>query len=308
MTISKQNKLPTLFALILVIGAIFLFGTTAYAAADPTQESPAPIVATLTVKEVWLTGDTLHINVAERGAGTEQTLELNLRDYAKAADEYVTVQATDSSGKTSNSVTFKNPYYEPTATPEPLAPVDTMSGESESAVSDGRKPLTPDGTGTVLDNVTEVDGKEFFTVETPDGNVFYLIVDRQRDSDNVYLLNAVNEDDLASLAKPATGASGGDGKSVSAIPSTEVTPTPAPIETTPTPEPEPEPQKDGGGNAGTIAFIVIAVVIFGGAAYYIKIVRPKKSGASEPDYEPEDDFDDDEEIDVDSESEDGDDE
>jgi hypothetical protein len=158
-----------------------------------------------------------------------------------------------------------------------------------------------------LDNVTDGDdpsragSKEFFTVETPDGNTFYLIVDRQRDSDNVYLLNAVNEDDLASLAKP------GDGKTVSAIPETEVTPTPAPVETTPTPTPEPEPEpQQSGGNAGTIAFIVIAVVIFGGAAYYFKIVRPKKNGESEPDYETEDDFDDDEEVDLDSE--DGDDE
>jgi hypothetical protein len=313
MTISKQNRRHTkprgfgavVFALILVIGAMFLFGTTAFAAADTAQDEPAPDTATLIVKEVWLTGDTLHINVAERGSGEEQTLELNLRDYAKAADEYVTVQATDSGGRTSNSVTFKNPYYEPTATPEPATP----SGTSESAVSDGSntagngRPLTPDGTGTVLDNVTDGDGKEFFTVETPDGNTFYLIVDRQRDSDNVYLLNAVNEDDLASLAKP------GDGKSVSAITTPEVTATPEPQTTTePTPTPEPEPQKSGGGNTGTIAFIVIAVVIFGGAAYYFKIVRPKKSGASEPDFEPEDDFDDDEEIDVESDDEDGDDE
>jgi hypothetical protein len=313
MSISKQNRRyakprgfgAVVFALILVIGAIFLFGTTAYAAGDTSQDEPVPTEAeaTLIVKEVWLTGDTLHINVAERGSGEEQTLELNLRDYAKAADEYVTVQATDSGGRTSNSVTFKNPYYEPTATPEPATPSDT----SESAVSDGEKPagadspLTPDGTGTVLDNVTDDDGKEFFTVETPDGNTFYLIVDRQRDSDNVYLLNAVNEDDLASLAKP------GDGKSVSAIPTPEVTETPEPQTTAePAPTPEPEPQKSGG-NTGTIAFIVIAVVIFGGAAYYFKIVRPKKSGASEPEFEPEDDFDD-EEIDVESDDEDGDDE
>ncbi|GHV14334.1 hypothetical protein FACS1894219_10300 [Clostridia bacterium] len=307
MSILKQNRRFTLFALILVIGAIFLFGTTAYAADDTAQDDPAPIEATLIVKEVWLTGDTLHINVTERGSVDEQTLELNLRDYAKAADEYVTVNATDSSGRTSNSVTFKNPYFEPTATPEPITPGDTVPGESESAVSDGNnpaddgRPLTPDGTGTVLDNVTDGDGKEFFTVETPDGNTFYLIVDRQRDSDNVYLLNAVNEDDLASMAKP------GDGKSVSAIPTPEVTTTPAPAEVTPTPEPEPTPEKPSDGN-GTLIFVVIAVIAVGGAAYYFKIVRPKKGGASEPDYEPEDDFDDDEEIDVDSDDEDGDDE
>jgi hypothetical protein len=298
MPITKQNKRLTkprgfivlLFALILVIGAIPFFGATAYAAEDEQ-----PVEATLTVKEVWLTGDTLHISVTERDTSEEQTLELNLRDYAKPADEYVTVQATDNSGRTSNSVTFKNPYFEPTATSEPATPSDT----SESAVSDSR-PLTPDGTGTVLDNVTDGDGKEFFTVETADGNVFYLIVDRERTSDNVYLLNAVNEDDLASLAKP------GDGKSVSAIVTPEVVATPTPVE--PSPTPEPAPQKSDKSNTGTIVFIIIAVVVIGGAAYYIKIVRPKKGGSPEPDYEPEDDFDDDEEIDVDKDDEDGDDE
>ncbi|MDR3310536.1 MAG: DUF4366 domain-containing protein, partial [Oscillospiraceae bacterium] len=213
----------------------------------------------------------------------------------KPADEYVTVQATDSSGKTSNSVTFKNPYYEPTATSEPITPVDT----SESAIPDGKSPLTPDGTGTVLDNVTDGDGKEFFTVETPDGNVFYLIVDRQRDSDNVYLLNAVNEDDLASLAKS------GDGKSVSAIPAATAPPSAVTATPEPTvePTPEPEPQKSGNSNTGTIAFVVVAVIVVGGAAYYIKIVRPKKNGASGYDDEPEDDFDDDEEADLESDDE-----
>jgi hypothetical protein len=303
MSILKQNKLLPLIALMFIIGAMFFCGTAKAYAADSPAGEPTPTVTaetpadslTLIVKEVWLTGDTLHINVAERKTGDEQTLELNLRDYAKPADEYVTIQATDSSGRASNSVSFKNPYYEPTTTPEPIMPIDT----SESAAPDGKSPLTPDGTGTVLDNVTDGDGKEFFTVETPDGNVFYLIVDRQRDSDNVYLLNAVNEDDLASLAKP------GDGKSVSAIPTPEVTATPEP-QTTAEPATESAPEKSN--NNGMLIFVGIAVVVIGGAAYYIKIVRPKKSGASEPDYEPEDDFDDDEETDIETGDEDGDDE
>ncbi|GHV32911.1 hypothetical protein FACS18949_05440 [Clostridia bacterium] len=39
---------------------------------------------------------------------------------------------------------------------------------SESGISESGKPFTPDGTGTVVDNATNADGKEFFTVETPD--------------------------------------------------------------------------------------------------------------------------------------------
>jgi hypothetical protein len=32
-------------------------------------------------------------------------------------------------------------------------------------------PFTPDGAGTVLDNATDGDGKEFFSIESADGNV-----------------------------------------------------------------------------------------------------------------------------------------
>ena len=49
-------------------------------------------------------------------------------------------------------------------------------------------PLTPDGQGTVLDNATDDEGKEFFTVTTADESVFYLVIDRQKNGENVYFL------------------------------------------------------------------------------------------------------------------------
>lgn len=64
------------------------------------------------------------------------------------------------------------------------------------------KPFTPDGTGTVIDNATDEEGKEFFTIMTPSENVFYLVIDRQRSTENVYFLNAVTEADLLALAEP----------------------------------------------------------------------------------------------------------
>jgi hypothetical protein len=285
----KKTKPLPLLALMLVMGAFLFAGTTtAYAAADP----PAP-EQTLSVDEVWLTGDTLHIAVTDKNGDESQTLELNLSDYAKPGDEYVTVQATDADGNTSNAIQFKNPYYVPQSKNNPNGGTPAPDGgTSESSVPDGTKPFSPDGTGSVVDNATDGDGKEFFTVETPDGNVFYLIVDRQRNEDNVYLLNAVTENDLASLAKP------GDGKNESAIPTT------TPPETTPEPTaPAPAPEKSTGDNTSTVIFVVIAVVVFGGAAYYFKIVRPKQLGTNggADDYdEPEDDgdFDEDEEMEV----------
>ena len=64
-----------------------------------------------------------------------------------------------------------------------------------------RTPFTPDGTGTVVDNATDEDGKEFYTITTADESVFYLVIDKQKTSENVYFLNTVTTDDLLPLAE-----------------------------------------------------------------------------------------------------------
>ena len=79
---------------------------------------------------------------------------------------------------------------------EPAEEAPTETAEETTA-----RPFTPEGTGTVVDNATDGDGKEFFTITTPSENVFYLIIDRQRDGQNVYFLNAVTEKDLLALAE-----------------------------------------------------------------------------------------------------------
>lgn len=96
--------------------------------------------------------------------------------------------------------------------------------------------------GTVVDNATDEDGTEFFTITTPpkNENVFHLIIDRQRTEENVYFLNAVTEKDLLTLA-----------------------------------EPEPEPEKDAGFPIGNLLMIAAVLLVGGGAAYYFKVYRPK---------------------------------
>jgi hypothetical protein len=289
---------PTLIALIIAVCAIFFAGATTAFAADTPEIAATPTVAeTLTVDDVWLTGDTLHIAVTDKTSGDNQTLELNLSDYAKPGDEFVTIQATDSGGRVSNAIQFKNPYYAPPAENTENSgenggnPADItaehigagMTSESSVSSGDGGKPFTPDGTGSVVDNATDGDGKEFFTVETPDGNTFYLIVDRQRSTENVYLLNAVTEDDLNSLAKSGNGLGGSTNSAVN-VP--ETPPTSAPVETTPEPTPAPTPAKSGG-NTGMLGILAVVLVVVGGIGYYVKIVRPKKAGY---DYENEDDY------------------
>jgi len=148
-----------------------------------------------------------------------------------------------------------------TPAPEPAPEIPATEAEPE------KKPFTPAGTGTVIDNATDGDGKEFFTIMTPAENVFYLIIDRQRETENVYFLNAVTEADLLALAvipeKPAP-------EVVEPAPPTE-------------PEPEPEPQKSGGGG---MILVVVLVLLGGGAGWYFKIYRPKQQQAdTENDFE-----------------------
>ena len=184
-----------------------------------------------------------------------------------------------------NAPAPENPVQteEPGDTPEPVetpVPQNTPTPEpSESALPNGA--FTPDGTGTVIDYVADGNGKEFYTIKAEDGAVFYLVIDRQRNSENVYFLNAVTEDDLLSLAKP------GDGKSESAVPTPPSTETPTPE---PSPDPAPKPATDAGGmGAGSVAFIIIAVVIVGGAGYYFKVYKPKHDAPADDET---DDYDD----------------
>ena len=73
-----------------------------------------------------------------------------------------------------------------------------------SSIPDGA--FTPDGTGTVLDTATgEGDDKQFYTITTEAGNVFYLIIDGKRNDNNVYFLNGVTEADLMALAEKNEG-------------------------------------------------------------------------------------------------------
>ena len=128
-------------------------------------------------------------------------------------------------------------------------------------------PFTPDGTGTVVDNATDQDGKEFFTITTAEEAVFYLVIDRQRETENVYFLNAVTVADLMALAESS-------GEPAAPEPPPEPEPEPT------TPEPEPAPEKKGG--AGPLLLALAVVVIGGGAGWYFKIYRPKHQKAAEP--------------------------
>ena len=68
------------------------------------------------------------------------------------------------------------------------------------------QPLTPDGNLEIVDDIVHED-KQFITVKSRSGAEFYIVIDRNRDSDNVYFLNQVDDVDLFALLEENSAAS-----------------------------------------------------------------------------------------------------
>lgn len=155
--------------------------------------------------------DALYINGRKISAGADKTAEALLSDYAGTQEKTVSIYAVDGAGNRSQTAQIDNPAYVADGkgdAREDVKEAETpalagMDREQETVTVTEINPMTPDGQAAVLDNATEEEGKEFYTFETQAGNVFYLVVDKQRDSDNVYFLNTVTENDLKTLVEPA---------------------------------------------------------------------------------------------------------
>ncbi|MBE6720879.1 hypothetical protein CAFE_21360 [Caprobacter fermentans] len=180
-----------------------------------------------------------------------------------------------------NALAYSEGKTSPTLSSSSAAQSNTASSSASSPTSSGTslKPLTPDGTGTVIDNVTNEDGKEFFTITTPSKHVFYLIIDRQKNAENVYFLDAVTDKDLLALAKS-------DNEDVSGSSSSKTVSSPevssAPTASTPTASSASRPEKQNG-SAGIAAVAILAAVLVGAAVWFFKFRKPGKKDKNKPD-------------------------
>lgn len=175
-----------------------------------------------------------------------------------------------------NALAFgDDPAAEQTVSPAPTAsptvsasPAVTPTPVCSPAVS--ANPLTPNGTGTVVDNVTNEDDKEFFTITTPSKHIFYLIIDRQKNKENVYFLDSVTEKDLLALAQSSSSVSASP--KVSEAPKASTTPSAPKPETTTTPA-EPGTQNN---TAGIVTAVLLLLVVASAALWFLKFRKPKK--------------------------------
>lgn len=175
------------------------------------------------------------------------------------------------------------------------------STASIGGMTGGSDALTPDGNLTLIDDIgtSTKAGKQFITLESKNGNTFYLIIDRDDEGEEtVHFLNQVDEADLMALTgeeeTPAVCscttkcASGAVNTScpVCAVNMTECVgkETKPEVPTEPTEPTAEEPEKKSG--VGGILVVLLIVSLGGGAAFYIfkqKKAKPQTKGSADLD-------------------------
>ncbi|MDO5425159.1 MAG: DUF4366 domain-containing protein [Eubacteriales bacterium] len=180
---------------------------------------------------------------------------------------------------------------------------ETENTETQEPVIQRETEATPfsvAGNGELLDDKTDDDTKQFLTIQTKNGNTFFLILDRSSNTENVYMLSMIDENDLAEFIEDTDKQAEQETETPQVvIPETEETPEETELET------EPEEQPEG---MNTSVLLAVALLLAGGIGgfYYLKVVKPKKA---EEDADSEDlEFDDGELINEDEPEDSGDEE
>ena len=174
------------------------------------------------------------------------------------------------------------------------------------------QPLTPDGNLEIVDDIVRED-KQFITVKSRSGAEFYIVIDRSRDSDNVYFLNQVDDADLFALLEEDSAASCsckekcvvGTVNSDCLVCRMDMKSCKGKVSEVKS-EPDAEPNSaEPSGKQNILTVILIVVIIGGGAVIgFLKLRKNKLKAASVPDFD--DATDDDDFVEEETEVEDGD--
>lgn len=153
------------------------------------------------------------------------------------------------------------------------APAETPA---ETVIEDNRT-LTPKGNAQLVDDVSDNENLQFITVTARDGNVFYFVIDKGAQSENVYFLNTVDESDLEALVeksdkKTTATAKPEQTENTAETDSTETDKKNTDSKTEKSEQSEQNRQKNNSG-----LFIILALAAAAGiGGYYYKVILPKK--------------------------------
>ena len=129
----------------------------------------------------------VYVNGYEFTELTNGVLNIRLQEF-DTGYEYFTVQAMDMAGNMSDVYRVKNIYYKTEA-----------EDDEESTLPEDAKPTDP--TDAKADVTEHDDGskKEFYTIQTDSEKVFYLIIDKSGENEQVYFLTEISERDLLNV-------------------------------------------------------------------------------------------------------------
>lgn len=151
---------------------------------------------------------------------------------------------------------------EPTPEPKPETP-ETVVEETKNPENNA---FSVPGNGEVLDNITDDSTKEFYTIRTANNNTFYMVVDHSQNSQNVYMLSMIDEDDLAEFMN--------EKETEKKVEDSVVIPEVKPTEVPETEIEKPEEPANSGMNSLAVVGIVAAVGL--GGFFLLKMKSKKK--------------------------------
>ena len=161
-----------------------------------------------------------------------------------------------------------NPPAEETTTAVVEETTTEKSKDTEKAEDTGR--VTGESNNSAFSTPGNDDTKQFLTIQTKKGNTFYMVIDRSSNTENVYMMSLVDENDLAEFLDETE-------KDKETEESTVVIPETTP-ETTPAAEEKTEVKKEEKSRMnvkGLAAIVVAAILGFAGIAVYKKHGRSK---------------------------------
>lgn len=188
--------------------------------------------------------------------------------YTGGAEQQEMVETTDAGTEISD--TTGTGSTEDTPLTEEQSDTEEEMDDGETAGRVQGTSFSVPGNGQLVDNFSEDETKQFLTIQSKSGNTYFMVLDHSNNTENVYMLSMIDENDLAEFIDDGQKESDQEQPSV-VIPETERPSVSAEQETEPVVE-----EEKGGMNTGVLLTVVLLLVGGIGGFYYFKVLKPRQ--------------------------------